>query len=581
MKIRTRLTLSVLAVSFFTQSPLSAQSEPKKPSYESVVYQDGEKYYVQKDLPVYLYFSTSKDGKKMPLTSQSHPEDADPMYLDTEGINYIRSKWAVDPETNQTIYPKREVLMPLYADGIAPRTSLDFSGAPVYRSSSATYYGKGLSFTLSARDGVSGVQTTQYALNGGYQNYSGRVNVTKEGAQTLYFFSADNVGNAESTDQASFTLDLTAPSTSHTINGIRHNGNILAPSTTFSLSSNDNLSGVNTTYYMIDDGNRYAYGGRINLSGLKDGEYTLGYYAKDNVENEESKNTFTFYLDRIPPEVSHAVVGDKYDGNYLYVSPRTEVSLSATDNKAGVKQIYYRIDNASSKTDYSGNFKFPNKSGLHTLKYDANDNVENLSANEYLRVYMDNTPPATGIDYGSPQFFDRDTLFITSDTKITLNSRDRESGVQKTEYKIDGGSMKGYSAFTIPSEGYHTVSFKATDNVNNEEQTKTSNCFVDNTPPEISVSFSIDPVGKADGLPVYPNYVRMYLGATDDHTGTERIFYKVNGGAGKYYSSPRSIDISESDSFREKKKYKVEISVEDKLGNTATKTVEFYVGSVN
>ena len=71
------------------------------------------------------------------------------------------------------------------------------------------------------------------------------------------------------------------------------------------------------------------------------------------------------------------------------MSPRTTVQLSATDNKAGVKNIYYRID-GKERFIFGEAFKLPNVAGLHTVKYDANDNVENLSGNTFVPLYMDN-----------------------------------------------------------------------------------------------------------------------------------------------------------------------------------------------
>ena len=87
------------------------------------------------------------------------------MYLDTEGVNYIRSKWAVDPESKNAVSPQREVMMELYADGMAPMTSRKFYGAPKYVAGGTTFYGKGLMISLSSKDAVSGVRT-QYALGG-------------------------------------------------------------------------------------------------------------------------------------------------------------------------------------------------------------------------------------------------------------------------------------------------------------------------------------------------------------------------------------------------------------------------------
>jgi hypothetical protein len=107
---------------------------------------------------------------------------------------------------------------------------------------------------------------------------------------------------------------------------------------------------------------------------------------------------------------------------------------------------------------------------------------------------------------------------------------------------------------------------------------KTSHCFVDNTAPTISSSFGVEALGTHKGLPVYPNYVKLYMGATDDHTGIKTIYYSINGGAKQAYSSAQSIDVSERSKFKKKQKYTVVITVQDKLGNQAEKTVEFYVG---
>jgi hypothetical protein len=215
---------------------------------------------------------------------------------------------------------------------------------------------------------------------------------------------------------------------------------------------------------------------------------------------------------------------------------------------------------------------------LHYIRYRAEDNVENMAANKTLTVFMDNKAPETGIVYGSPQFFHRDTLFITSKTPVTLKYRDAHSGIKSTSYSIDGASNTAYSQFTIPGEGNHSVSFNSIDNVNNNEEQKSSRVFVDNTAPEIFINFSIEPIGTKNGLALYPNYVRMYVGATDKHVGTETVLYSIDGEPLTEYSSPRTLDISELNRFKKVKKYKVRIVSRDKLDNESEKTVEFFVG---
>ena len=559
---------------------IGKSQEPAQADHEKKVYLNDGNTYVQKGLPLYLKFSTSPAGENYDLKSKATAKYADPMYLDTEGINYIRSKWAVDPESKKAVNPAQEVLYELYADGLAPNTSSKFSGAPVYRKGK-TFYGAGLQVDLTSRDGVSGVNKIHFTTGSSFSDYGSTINMNTQGEFTLNYYAHDNVGNAEKTRSKSFVVDLTSPSSNHTIDGIVHNSTILSPSTLFKLSSTDALSGVNKTYYTYDGGSDRFYGSQASMNGLKDGGHTLVYYAIDNVKNSETKTSFSFYLDRIAPETDHAVNGDQFKGKYLYISPRTTVSLSATDNKAGVKNIYYRIDGGE-RANYASNISMPSNTGLHTIKFDANDNVENLSGNTFKTFYMDNETPETGITYGSPQFFKQGELFINNKTKIKLRSRDGQSGVQKTEYSIDGAGMKDYAEFTIDPEGPHNITFKATDNINNVETVKESKCHVDNTPPEIYYNFSIEAVGSKskDGkeVNIYPNYTRIYLGATDEKVGNDRILYSLDDGPLTDYSSPQTLDISELPKFKKKKFYTMRIVARDKLGNESEKTVGFYIG---
>jgi hypothetical protein len=569
----------VLFLAISIQLSVNAQ-EPVVPEHEKKVYLNDGNTYVQKSLPLYFKFSTSPGGQQYDLTSKLTSKYANPMYLDTEGINYMRSRYAVDPETKKTIQPQQEVMYELYADGLAPVTRLKYDGAPRYRSD-RLYFGKGLTYTLTSRDGVSGVDKIHSAVNSTtWSDYSATSNLDKEGEFNLSWYAHDNVGNAEALKSDKFVVDLSAPTSNHTIVGIVYNGTILAPSTKFNLAKTDNLSGVNRTKFSFDGRAENAYGGNFGVAYLKDGEHTLYYYSVDNVKNTEEKQAFKFYLDKIPPVVTHTINGDEFIGSngVTYVSNRTTVSLAATDNKAGVNKIYHRTDQKD-RFDYSSEIKFPDVRGSHSVKYDATDNVQNLSPNKYVNVYMDNVKPTTGIRYGSPQFFARDTLYINKTTAIKLFSKDYESGVQKIEYQIDGSGYKTYSEFAIPNDGYHSINFKTTDNVNNEEQEKTSNCFVDNIAPEIYNNFSIQPIGNKKELKVYPNYTRLYLGATDDHVGTESIMYSINDAPLALYSSARTLDISERNRFLKKKvKYTVKVVSKDKLGNTSEKIIEFYVG---
>ena len=63
----------------------------------------------------------------------------------------------------------------------------------------------------------------------------------------------------------------------------------------------------------------------------------------------------------------------------------------------------------------------------------------------------------------------------------------------------------------------------------------------------------------------------------NEKTGTKSIKYSIDGGPMTEYSSPRTLDISERDTFTESKVYDVKVETEDMLGNTSTKEHKFIV----
>ena len=556
-------------------SSFSFSQEAVKPKFEAVFYQNEGKIFANKSLPIYLSISSNPDGSEpIVLDTPTNPSDGSPMFLDSEGVNFIRSKWAVNPETRKIAYPKREVLFPVHADGIAPITSITFSVAPHYINKGINYYGKGLKYSLSSTDKISGVQSTFKSHDSDYLAYDSSIDVKTEGENTIYYFSVDNVGNTEETKTSYFVLDLTPPVSNYILSDV-YGDNILGPTFNIGLESSDNLSGVKRTYYTIDDMSQRVYGSPIDLSGLSDGPHTLRFYSDDNVKNEEILKELMFYLDRINPETKLVVIGDQHETAYYYVSPRTTFELPATDNKAGVAKTSFSINKQGAQI-YTTTFSLPNELGLHSVTYNSEDNVRNVEEKETRTFYMDNRAPNTSIDYGKPQFFTRDTLFINQTTPITIIPRDKHSGVQSTTTTVNGEVQMG-NEFSIPSEGYKEIVFSSADMVNNQEENKTSRVYVDNTPPEIFINFSLDNIGTEDNLPVYPNYVRMFIGATDEKTGTKSIKYSIDGGSMTEYSSPRTLDISERDTFTESKVYNVIVETEDMLGNLSTKEHKFIV----
>ena len=141
----------------------------------------------------------------------------------------------------------------------------------------------------------------------------------------------------------------------------------------------------------------------------------------------------------------------------------------------------------------------------------------------------------------------------------------------------DGDTTTYEKPFSLSNEGYKRIEFFSIDNVNNIELPKSASAYVDNSPPEIFINFGLEQIGTEGELAVYPNYVRMFLGATDDKTGTKEILYSINGSDYKAYSSPKTIDLSERGAFSSSKKYEVKVIARDMVGNETNKTLSFLV----
>jgi hypothetical protein len=68
------------------------------------------------------------------------------------------------------------------------------------------------------------------------------------------------------------------------------------------LAATDNLSGVQTTSYVLDGGATQVYGGPFAVSG--DGIHTLSYWSVDKAGNEETHHSQQIQIDTVPPALT-------------------------------------------------------------------------------------------------------------------------------------------------------------------------------------------------------------------------------------------------------------------------------------
>jgi len=534
---------------------LAQEAVPPVPTKKAFVDSVG-RYYQQASMPIYLWISNSPDQSPTALK----PAVAREVYLEGHGVHTLKHE---NHKTNQV----DEFL--IHADGLAPLTLPTFSGAAVYQTATQPYYGPGLRVTLASKDEMSGVENIYHSLNGAAYGLYTPLDFSKEGKYSYRYYGVDRTGNAEPVRVRLFTVDTSAPNTYHHFISISSQ-QVISTNSSIYLTSSDTLSGVAKTFYRFDKENYRLYaGGNIPFQYLADGDHVLTYFSTDQVGNKEAEKSMKFYLDKTAPIMSADVLGDKFIvGERVYFSGRTKLKLTAVDNKSGVKEVLYSI-NDQPYVKYVDPFYLPNRSGLHNVKFYANDHTANQAKNDFQHevgvIYVDLTGPALAHQFVGPSFVKADTVFISPKTTVSITGHDPEAGLKKITYQIDGAADEStYSKpLSITARGLHRLTYAGYDNVNNKNMKDILFVF-DTQGPSISSRFAAP--ANAEGK--YPSYTTIYLAAEDQEVGADQIRFSINGGKEQIYSAPLR-------GFAKNKSYTLKVTATDLLGNTTQSEIVF------
>lgn len=575
----------VLISAFAAVRPAFAQQAevPVLPplEHELQVYPDpdsGELYWPL-EKPVYVRLATSPEAgaeshllQKMFVSRSGElvPEEDESIDLDISGNQYIR--WF-------NVASRDTMMLRFQADGLPPASELVFSGAEQHQSNGMIYYGEGLKVDISSRDRHAGVSRRFLSVNReDYQSIAEARSMDEEMLAELWYYAVDNVGNVEEPQRKEFMIDLTPPQSYHEVTGIFRE-EVLTPSSELLLFSEDLHSGVREIHYRLSNDDAFQrYEGRaVSLSGLEEGSYTFSYYAVDHVGNVEPVQEFDFYMQRTAPEPEISVIGDQYEAEdgRKFVSGRTEFALQAEDNRAGIQHISYEID-GQEQGRYFDPFRLPGINGTRQIGFRATDRVQNISALRTERYEMDVSPPESSYRFEGPHHRQRNIYWMRSDARIHLSAADEGAGVARTFYDLEGGMPEtAYgNPIQIQEEGRYNLSFYSTDCVNNQEGLHFVMLVVDNTPPEIVVNFNTAPtdvrsVAGGEEQNVYRLGTRIFLAATDEASGAERILYTLNDAEEQDYSSPLNLF--------EAGEYELQLRAIDHVGNESGKTLNFIV----
>jgi|GEM_PF-5374222 len=229
------------------------------------------------------------------------------------------------------------------------------------------------------------------------------------------------------------------------------------------------------------------------------GETIVTWTATDKYGNASSASQKVIIVDTEPPEFT--------------IIPENIIIEAAgeyTSVDIGIAEAYdifdFTITNNSPVT-------FPLGETIVTWK--AEDINGNISEIEQIIIVKDTTPPETIINIeGKTGAND----FYISPVKFNFDSADSASGLKMIEYTLNDGDWIEYNGedIKIRREGIYTIKYRAVDNQNNTEDTKTVIIKIDLRRPYVIIKTS------CKSNPV------LYLIGKDCVSGIDKIEYKIN-----------------------------------------------------
>jgi hypothetical protein len=285
------------------------------------------------------------------------------------------------------------------------------------------------------------------------------------------------------------------PSTYINLTGTAGNGSWYRSNVTVTLSPYAKSGTlIGGTYYRLDNGQWIKYEGPFGLTG--EGTTTVSYYSVDNLGNAETEQSTNVRIDKTPPAVTGTRLGNPGADGWYTGSVIVHFNASLPD-LSGV--VYVSPDQTISEN------------GISEVVGSAYDLAGNIGTC-VVTVKIDNKPPTTNILLSGMA---GGNGWYTSDVRVNFSAGDGESGVNMTEYSLDGGIWKPATPFVINKEGVTTVYYRSTDRAENVEPENTMMIKIDKTAPGISGAPDRDP--EASGWYISP--VTVTFAASDIYSG--------------------------------------------------------------
>lgn len=426
--------------------------------------------------------------------------------------------------------------------------------------------------------------------------WDGRVNnnLIPEGVYQYTASVRDAQDNVSDTQNGTLTVDVTPPTvniTGATIHQISPNGDTYADVLEVEFELADNLATQNIlTELRIESGvdfivrrvsqllnippsiNTLSWNGSNEADNLVfDGPYTFSVVATDpagNVSQPNAGNNATqgnVFVDSQPPVTELVVTDPSYDdGTTFWLGVDANIQLIAEDPApaAGLADIFYSLGGQGFQT-YQNAITLPQEAVDYQFQYYAQDIVGNPEAVQEVVVRLDTTPPVSNYQIGEPKLGEESTVFVSPRTPITFTAEDPTGvGVESTLLQLqDTNRQFPYETpFTLEGleDGVHQINYQARDYVDNEENLKTLEVMLDQTPPETHLIID-GPSHEENDFLYITSLTTLSFEAVTNRDDLERTEYQIDD---------EDWELAQPISFSKEGEYILRFRSTDTLENT-------------
>lgn len=269
----------------------------------------------------------------------------------------------------------------------------------------------------------------------------------------------------------------------------------------------------------------------------------------------------TVAVDAKPPVSRIEIASPKYtnEKGKVFVSAATAIALRAEDDASGVAHSEYRITGGA-WVGYREPFTIENE-GDHKLEFRSVDNAGNSEEIKRIQLVSDSTPPISAFTPLDRTCDSSEICYINAPLHASVTATDRFSGVQGSEYRIDGGEWRKHAQFTVDDTKNHLISFRSTDNLGNMETPRTVPVYIDKTAPATTITVGDSHLEASKGVQTVTDSTFFTLSSRDTLSGVSHSEYRIDGGDWLRY---------EPFTIQEGGRHAIEYRSNDKAGNRET-----------